>query len=377
MALDLALTREKIDAVDDQIVRLFEERMKLACDVAEYKISVGKQVYDKQREEEKIAVLRGKSDDEFIKMGIGELFNQIMSISRKKQYMLLNEKGMGYMTDFKAVDELDCKGKKVAYQGVAGAYSQIALKTYFGDEVEDVNVATWRDAMEMLKNGEVDFAVLPFENSSAGIIEENFDLLNEYGFFIVGEQKIRVNHCILGTKDSTLEDIKEVYSHPKALAQCTNILDENSKWDRVALKNTALAAKYVMEENDKTKAAIASTLTAEIYDLKILAEGVQNESENETKFIIVSREKIYKRGANKITMSLEIKHQSGALYHILSHFIFNNINMTAIESRPLEGRNWEYRFFIDVDGSLEDASVQNAICGLMDDTNDLRIFGNY
>lgn len=374
---DLSVTREKIDAVDNEIVRLFEERMRLACDVAEYKISVGKPVYDKAREEEKLATLKAKSEDEFIKTGVGELFNQIMSISRKKQYMLLNEKGLGYITDFKAVDQLDCKGKKVAYQGVAGAYSQIALKTYFGEEVCDVNVATWRDAMEALKNGDVDFAVLPFENSSAGIIEENFDLLNEYGFFIVGEQKIRVNHCILGIPGATLSDIKEVYSHPKALAQCTNILDENAGWERIAVKNTALAAKQVMEQNDKTKAAIASTLTAELYGLNILAEGVQNESENETKFIIVSRDKIYKKGSKKITMSLEIKHQAGALYHIISHFIFNNINMTSIESRPLEGKNWEYRFFIDIDGSLDDAAVQNAICGLMDDTSDLRIFGNY
>ena len=219
--------------------------------------------------------------------------------------------------------------------------------------------------------------MLPFENSSAGIVAENYDLLREYGYYIVGEQTIPINHCLLGLPGASRSDIKCVYSHPQALAQCSRFLEQHRSWESIPQKNTAMSAKKVCDDKDPTQAAIASRLTSELYGLHILDEGIQNNSMNETRFIIVSRKNEYIAGAGKISICVQLKHESGALYHALSHFIFNGLNMTSIESRPIPGRNWEYQFFIDFDGNLKEAAVQNALRGLKEETLDLKIFGNY
>jgi chorismate mutase/prephenate dehydratase len=278
---------------------------------------------------------------------------------------------------FTKIQALDTENVRVVYQGVEGAYAHLALASYFGEDVEQFHVDTWRDAMDAIKNGEADYGVLPFENSSAGIIAENYDLLKEYGYYIVGEQKIKVNHCMLGIEGADLSKIKKVYSHPQALSQCSKFLEANRQWEAISMKNTAMAAKKVKEDGDSTQAAIASSMTSKLYGLEILSEGIQNNSTNETRFIIVSRKNEYIAGAAKISICVQLKHESGSLYHALSHFIYNGLNMTSIESRPLQGKNWEYQFFIDFDGNLEDPAVQNALRGLKEETLDLKIFGNY
>ncbi|MDD6038375.1 MAG: prephenate dehydratase [bacterium] len=374
---DLLDIRKEIDAIDHRIVSLYEERMRLACEVAEYKIATGKPVFDKERETEKLNTLSGLATSDFTSIGIRDLFEQVMAMSRKKQYQLLGAHHMIEDHGFSMVKKLDTKDAQIVYQGVDGAYTQLALRAYFGDNAASFHVQTWRDAMEALKSGQADYAVLPFENSTAGIVGENYDLLCEYGYYIIGEQKIAINHCILGVPGSALSDIKSVYSHPQALAQCSKYLDCHRKWERIPYKNTAFAAKKICEDNDPTQAAIASSLTSELYGLKILAEGVQNNSTNETRFIIVTSRREYIEDANKISICLQLEHKSGALYRVLSHFIYNNLNMTSIESRPIPGRNWEYQFFIDFDGNLQDSAVQNALCGLKDEALDMRIFGNY
>lgn len=374
---DLNEIRNDIDKIDKQMVELYQSRMKLTNEVAAYKISSGKQVLDRERELSKLAMLEALADSDFTKHGVRELFEQIMSASRKRQYQLLNAKGKVEDLGFREIPSLQTSGIRVVYQGVEGAYAHLALTAYFGEETERFHVDTWRDAMEAIKSGEADYAVLPFENSSAGIIAENYDLLKEYGYYIIGEQKIKINHCILGLEGADLRQIKKIYSHPQALAQCSKLLDANSGWERIPLKNTAVSAKKIKEDADPTQAAIASSLTSELYGLHILSEGVQNNSTNETRFIIVTRKNEYVAGAGKISICIQIKHESGSLYHALSHFIFNGLNMTSIESRPIQGRNWEYQFFIDFDGNLKDSAVQNALHGLREETLDLQIFGNY
>lgn len=374
---DLHEIRQDIDNIDKQIVQLYESRMKLTNEVAAYKISSGKQVLDRERELSKLAMLETLADSDFTRHGVRELFEQIMSTSRKKQYQLLHEGGKVEELGFTEIPSLQTDGVRVVYQGVEGAYAHLALAAYFGEEVERFHVDTWRDAMEAIKNGEADYAVLPFENSSAGIVAENYDLLKEYGYYIIGEQKIKINHCILGLEGADLRQIKKIYSHPQALAQCSRLLDANPGWERIPLKNTAVSAKKVREDGDPTQAAIASSLTSELYGLHILSEGVQNNSMNETRFIIVTRKNEYAAGAGKISICVQLKHESGALYHALSHFIYNGLNMTSIESRPIQGRNWEYQFFIDFDGNLKDPAVANALHGLKEETLDLQIFGNY
>lgn len=374
---DLLEIRKDIDEVDAKLVALYEKRMELAEQVAEYKISAGKQVFDKNREQEKLDKVSGMVEEPFLKEGVKELFEQIMSISRKRQYQLLAEHGLGMKTDFTQVDRLPDEGARIVYQGEEGANSQLAMKAYFGEHAKGQHVETWRDAMDAIASGRADYAVLPIENSSAGIVSENYDLLVEYKNVIVGEQIIKIDHCLLGLPEAQLTDIKRIYSHPQALMQCGRYLEEHREWEKHSVKNTAVAAKKVMEDGKIEQAAIASKPNAGIYGLKVLKEEFQNNVNNCTRFVIVTGKKIFVKDAAKISICFEIPHESGSLYRTLSHFIYNNINMNKIESRPIQKRNWEYRFFIDIEGNLNDSAVQNALRGLSEETLNLRILGNY
>ena len=374
---DLLQLREQIDKIDNQLVNLYEERMKIAEGVARYKIATGKKVLDRERELSKLSSLSEKATTEFTRVGIVELFEHIMAVSRKRQYQLLNENGVVDKPDFELLDNLTAPGVRVVFQGVEGAYSQQAMMKYFGEQCESFHVETWKDAMEAIKKNEADFAVLPIENSSAGIVSENYDLLVEYDNYIVGEQILQIQHALIGLPDAQIADIKDVFSHPQALMQCGEYLYAHSEWDKISMKNTAMAAKKIKEDKNISQAAIASTLTAELYGLKILDANVSNSENNATRFIIVSNKKICSPGANRISLCFETTHQSGSLYHMLSHFIYNNINMTNIQSRPIKDKPWEYRFFVDIEGTLQDTSVVNALSGIEAEAVSMKILGTY
>ncbi|MCI8484613.1 MAG: prephenate dehydratase [Lachnospiraceae bacterium] len=374
---ELSEIRKEIDTIDHQIVSLYEKRMGLTTEVAEYKISTGKPVLDKEREKEKLNKVKSLAKLEENRYGVGELFEQIMALSRRRQYQMLIQHGQGQETGFVQVDCLPYRTHKVVYQGTEGAYSQLAMKAYFGEDTDSYHVETWRDAMEAISSGQADYAVLPIENSSAGIVGENFDLLMEYENYIVAEQTIKVEHALLGLPGSSISDITCVYSHPQALMQSVDFLEEHKKWEQVEVKNTAVAAKKILEEQKKNQAAIASKVTADIYGLDLLADHINYSTENSTRFIIVSGQKICLKKAEKISICFEISHESGSLYHMLSHFIFNNLNMVKIESRPIKDRSFEYRFFVDMEGNLEDGAVQNALKGLQEGALSMKVLGNY
>ena len=374
--------RADIDQVDRQLVELYEKRMNLTEQVAEYKISAGKKVFDKEREQQKLNSVTELVTDSNLKRGGKELFEQLMSRSRKRQYQMMLEKGVSPRITFEEVDGLPQQRPRIVYQGVEGAYSHLAMRSYFPDSSNSFHVATWRDAMEAISSGQADYAVLPIENSTAGSVTENYDLLAEYDHYIVGEQIVKAEHCLLGYPGATMEDIDAVYSHPQALMQCSRFLEEHRSWESKSMKNTAGSALKVKEDGRKNQAAIASSLTAELYGLTILQQGIQDNPNNCTRFVIVTGKKMYFKGAGKISLCFEIPHTSGSLYHILSHFMYNDINMTKIESRPLGEKNgdeskWEYRFFVDIEGNLNDSAVQNALQGLREETENLRILGNY
>ena len=374
--MDLLELRNQIDAIDKNIVDLYEQRMEISK-VAEYKIETGKKVFDKVREEQKLTTLKGLAHNDFNKHGIVELFEQIMSMSRKLQYQMLSEKGALGKLPFIGVDELDTVKARVVFQGADGAYSQAAMMKYFGDKINSFHVDTFRDAMSAIDEGSADFAVLPIENSTAGIVSEIYDLLVEFENYIVGEQVIKIEHCLMGLPGAKLEDIKTVYSHPQSLMQSARYLNEHPSWKQISMQNNAFAASKVKEDGDISQAAIASEHAADIYGLEILKKGVNDCSSNSTRFIIVTNQKIFKKDATKVSICFELPHESGSLYHMLSHFIYNNLNMNKIESRPIEDRNWEYRFFIDFDGNLADSSVKNALRGLRDEARNMKILGNY
>lgn len=374
---DLIKLRDQIDQIDKEIVSLYEKRMQIANDVARFKIRTGKKVFDRERERNKLDALSHMASSEFTKVGIVELFEHIMAVSRKKQYQLMTESGLQELIEFNTVNEFVVPNARIVFQGVEGAYSQQALKEYFGEECDGFHVETWKDAMEAIKNGDADFAVLPIENSTAGIVSENYDLLVEYDNYIVGDQVIQIKHALIGTQDAKVEDITTVYSHPQALMQCSDFLYQHSDWEKISLKNTAVSAKKVMEEKDKSHAAIASVITAELYGLKVIDDMISNTQHNSTRFIIVTNQKICTKKAKNISICFEVAHESGSLYHMLSHFIYNNINMTNIQSRPIKEKPWEYRFFVDFEGRLEDTGVINALRGIKEEATSMKILGTY
>ena len=373
---DLTELRQQIDEIDAQIVELYEKRMGISGQVAQYKIETGKKVFDKVREEEKIRTVKALAHNEFNSHGVEELFEQIMSMSRKLQYRLLVEHGSSGKTPFIGVDALVEGKARVVFQGAEGAYSQAAMIQYFGDQVSSFHVDTFRDAMIAIDEGSADFAVLPIENSTAGIVSEIYDLLVEFENYIVGEQIIKIEHCLMAVPGTRIEDIKTVYSHPQSLMQSARFLNQYG-WQQISMQNNAFAAKKVAADEDKTQAAIASEYAAQLYGLEVLKKGVNQSSTNSTRFIIVTNQKIFLKDAKKVSICFEVPHESGSLYHMLSHFIYNNLNMNRIESRPIEDRNWEYRFFIDFDGNLSDSSVKNALRGLREEAREMKILGNY
>ena len=374
--MDLSQLRQQIDTIDRQIVDLYEKRMDVSRQVAEYKIETGKKVFDKQREQEKIAGVKALTHNDFNRHGVEELFEQIMSMSRKLQYQLLAAHGSEGRLPFIGVDELETECARVVYQGAEGSYSQAAMRKFFGENVNAFHVESFRDAMSAIDEGSADFAVLPIENSTAGIVNEIYDLLVEFENYIVGEQVIPIEHCLLALPGTKMEEIKRVYSHPQSLMQSTRYLSEHD-WQQISMQNNAFAALKVAKDKDQTQAAIASEYAGQTYGLEILEKGINDSDSNSTRFIIVTNQKIFRKNANKISLCLEIPHESGSLYHILSHFIYNNLNMTKIESRPIPERNWEYRFFIDFEGNLADSAVKNALRGLREEARSMKILGNY
>ena len=367
--LDLKEIRNKLDEIDTQLVGLFEKRMALCSDVAEFKIQTGKKVYDGERERQKLEAVTAMAGNDFNKKGVYELFSQIMTISRKLQYGLLIRHGQALETGFTMTDSLKKEGARIAYQGVEGSYGHGAALKYFGQDADVYHVKSMEDAMLEVEEGRADFAVLPIENSSAGAVSDNYDLLVKHNVYIVGETELPVSHALLGLPGATLEDIHQVYSHPQALMQCSR--------RQISMENTAVSAKKVLEDGDVTQAAVASEIAGKLYDLKVLEPSINYNKNNATRFIILAKDPVYQKEANKISICFECAHKSGTLYNMLGNLIYNNVNMLMIESRPIPGKSWEYRFFVDVEGNLSDPAVQNALKGIAEEAATLRILGNY
>ena len=374
--MDLLECRNKLDVIDKKIVKLFEERMDICGKVAETKIASGKAVYDAEREKQKLDAVSAMADSEFNQVKARELFSQMMSISRKYKNSILTEHGRAMKLGFERLDQLPMEGVRVVHQGVEGAYSHAAAIQYFGEKAEIYHVARFEDAMKEVQLGNADYAVMPIENSSAGAVIDMYDLLTRYDNYIVAETFLPVNHALLGVPGAKLSDVKTVFSHPQALMQCSAFLNDNGL-KQISVENTAVAAKRVVEEGDKSQAAIASEIAGKPYGLELLKPFIHNNQGNTTRFVILANRKVYQKDAGKISLCFELPHTSGSLYNMLGNFIFNHVNMMMIESRPIPGKNWEYRFFVDIEGNLQDAGVKNALRGIGAEAQNFKILGNY
>ena len=375
MIQDLSITREEIDVVDKQIVELIEKRMDLALEVAKYKMSTGKPIYDRERELQKLEKLGDMASTEFNSKMIQELFLQIMTGSRRYQYSVIGDQDHVIDDMYTSVDTLDISSEtKVVYAGVPGAFAEAAMVAYFGENIDGNNVKEFHEVAQMVSEGKADYGVLPIENSSAGFVSGIYDLLERYQLSIVGEQMVQVNQCLLGIPGTDLSKVQTVFSHPQGLLQAKEYL-EDKDWKQVSMNNTALSAKKVHDDGDMTQVAIASERAAKLYGLSVLNPQLNISDKNTTRFVIVSNKKEYVKKANKVSISFALSHQCGSLYNILAHFIFNNVNMTSIESIPLSGKQWEYCFFVDFEGNLSDNEVKNALKGIMAETDEFRILG--
>lgn len=373
--VDLKDSREEIDRIDRQIVALFERRMRVAQDVAEYKRSIGKPVYDKAREDAKLAAVEELCTSDFNGHAVKEVFKQLMNISRRLQYTLNHD---DVSNEFQVLSGLPrTQDTKVVFFGAPGSYSEQAMEECFGERIQSFPAATFREVMSAVREGKADFGVLPIENTTTGGITDSYDLLVEFDNYIVGEHVLRIDQALLGLPGAKVEDIRTVYSHPQGILQSRRFLAEHPQMKAVESGSTAGSARKVAEEKDITQAAIASVRAAKTYGLSVLAEKINYEDTNSTRFIIITSRKEHLREADKVSICFSLPHETGSLYNMLSNIIYNDLNMTKIESRPLSGRNFEYRFFVDFEGNLGQAAVQNTLAGIRTEALEMKILGNY
>lgn len=330
--------RKSISEIDSKMAALFEERMKSASVIAEYKKQNGIPIYDGERERE---VINNNVDlilDEELKPYYIEYLQSVLDISKQYQRKCIS-------------------GARIAYCGEEGAFAQMAADKIF-PEGEAVSYKSFQDAYEAVEEGECDVAVLPIENSYAGEVGSVMDIMFQGSLYINDMHTFHVEQCLLGTKDSDISDIKKVISHPQALAQCDKyIKDIGAKKEEVG--NTSFAAKMVADEKDKSVAAIASREAAKIYGLKILDANIAESQDNSTRFAVFAKNQARYLGGSKhnhIIMMFTVKDEAGALAKAINVIGAYGYNMSAVRSRPLKSLSWSYYFYVEADG---DGNVEN------------------
>ena len=378
---ELEQYRQEIDRIDGELVQLFLERMAVTGKVGEYKQRAGIPVLDAGREKQVIAAKTALTDDPARKADVAALYEEIMAISRRQQRKLVREgaeePGYAAYAAALAARREPVAAPRVVYQGEPGCYSEEAAVGFFGPEVSSRGLAWFPDVFAALERGEADYAVLPVENSSTGSIRQVYDLLAQYNYYVVGECQVKVEHCLMALPGVALEDIHTVYSHEQGLMQCERYLDAHWGWRRVPTLDTAGSAKQVAESGDRTAAAICSRRAAQIYGLHILAEGVNYNAMNHTRFVVVSPVLELRPGRNKISTVFRLPHQSGSLHEILTVFAVQGLNLLKIESRPIPGRGWEYLFFLDFTGDLAAPEMDGVLHELGQLAAEFRILGNF
>lgn len=372
--------RAQIDEIDRDIVALFRRRMDVTRQVGAYKAARGIPVLDQARERE---VLRDKGElaGEELRTPAITLFQTIMALSRRQQRDLLGEGSDNpglcrYQEGWQALRE-PVEAPRVVYQGVPGAYSEQAALQFFGPDGAAEGMEQFEDCFKALKEGRADYAVLPIENSSTGAIRQIYDLMTHYSCYLVGETTVKVEHCLMAPKGATEGTITHVYSHEQGLFQCERYIAAHPGWKAVPQPDTAGSARMVALSGDITKAAICSARAAEIYGLEILARGINHNSRNTTRFVVVSPAPELRPGADKVSTIFVLPHEAGSLNEVLTVLAVRGLNMVKLESRPIPERSWEYMFFLEFSGDLTAEDTAQAIHELAQTTGDFRVLGNF
>lgn len=373
--MDLLELRNEIDKLDDELIPLLLKRMDISRQVAEYKVQNGIPVLNEQRELEILEDVASKCGEqgEVIKT----VFSAIMDASRALQHKIIGggEELRNLISNAKSEKNLTANGEPIACQGVQGAYSGEAAKALFPDSPIDFH-KQFEDVFEAVNQNKARFGIIPVENSTAGSVHESYDLIMKYKFFIVGAYDLKVDHCLCAKPGVKFEDIENVYSHTQALSQC-NIFLKNFDFTGITFSNTAAAAKFVSESEKNNIAAICSESAAKKYGLKIIRKGIQNVTNNTTRFIVISKELVIDEHAEKISLIFSAPHRTGSLYRVLGRFSMTGLNLTKLESRPVANGKFDYYFYVDILGSVRDEQTLDLLCALSDELPEFSFLGNY
>ena len=371
---ELLKLRNEIDDIDEQLIPLLMRRMEVSKAVAEYKVKRGMPVLNVEREKEVLADVEEKcgEDADLIKT----IFSAAMDASRALQHNIIGGgKELRDAVENAQRGKLSADGAPIACQGVEGAYSSITAKRLFPDSPIDYH-RQFEDVFEAVNKNIARFGVIPVENSTAGSVHESYDLIMKYRFYVVGAYDLKISHCIAAVDGARFENIEEVYSHPQALSQCSNVL-KNFGITGVNATNTAAAAKLVSESKNEKLACICSEEAAKNYGLKILRRNVQNVTNNTTRFIVISKKLVISDEADKISLIFSAPHTTGSLYRVLGRFSMTGLNLTKLESRPVANGKFDYIFYADVLGSVYDEATLNLLCALHDELEEFKLLGNY
>ena len=370
--------RGDIDELDSEIIRLFKKRMGYALDIAHIKKNADLPVMDNDRERKLIHKVSLEAGDDF-EVYARVLFSTLLDLSRSYQHKYLGD-GSNLCEQITAAIEDTNKlfpdKAVVACQGTEGAYSQMACDKFFvAPNIMYFN--TFDGVFKAVQNGLCRYGVLPIENSTAGSVNKIYDLMQEYKVYIVRTVRVQIAHALLVKPGVKLSDIKEIYSHEQALAQCADFLDTCKGIKIVPCENTALAAKFVAESERKDIAAISSETCAAQYGLQIMAGSIQNSDANYSRFICISKELEVYPGANRTSLMVVIPHKPGSLYRVLVRFYALGISLVKLESRPLAGSNFEFMFYFDIESSVYSPALLQIIAELENQASRFGYLGSY
>ena len=376
--MDLNEIRDKIDKVDDQIIDLFAQRMELSNEVAQYKRAKGIPVIDMTRERDKRNKIFEKSPKE-IREYLPQLYSVVFDLSRSYQNRLNgvgNELVQNIQAAIETTPKLFPSNISVACQGCEGANSQIACdrlihgaKIMYFEDFEGVFAA--------IDTGFCKYGVIPIENSLAGSVNQVYDLMQRHQFHIVRSVRQKIDHNLLVKPGVKFEEIREIYSHPHALSQCSAFLSSLKDVKALPSQNTAVAAQMVATSERRDVAALASRACIKLYGLECLKPAVQDKDNNYTRFICISKDLQIFPGADRTSLMVSVSHEPGALYKILSRFYALNVNLIKLESRPLPDRDFEFMFYFDVEASVHDPRFIQLIAELQGVCESFTYLGSY
>ena len=377
--MELKELRKQMDETDNEIVRLFEERMQIAKQIGDYKKEYNLPVLDAQRESNKLNEVIEKTDDEY-KQYISSLYSLLFEMSKTYQYKTSGIRSKLYNEIEQAInstDKLFPQNATVACQGVRGAYSQVACEKIFKNS-NIVFLKNFDGVFSAIEQGLCNYGILPVENSTAGSVKKIYDLMAKYNFKIVRSTRIKIEHNLLAKSGTKLEDIKEIYSHEQAISQCSDFLHTLPKDVKIIpCENTAVAAQMVAESDRTDIAAISSRLCTSYYGLENIVPSIQNKDNNYTRFICISKNLEIYPGSDKTTVMLVLPHRPGSLYKTLARFYALGINLIKLESRPIPEREFEFMFYFDLETSVYSSEFIELMCEIEDMCEEFRYFGSY